>query len=219
MKEELTLKPEEPGWLTAAGCCVVLLVAWLTYALTTSSAIAQAMTGVRRRLHSVRGFMGSFLARSRPGVSARSITNRDTASDGRKGPQRVTLSVPAAQEGERGRGSVRMRKDVMSSLGSLVPSFLVSTCCLGPTLYVLFGVSVGGLSIFTPLEPYRPAFMLAALGLLGYAYHHLYIRPPQFDCVENGRSALRTSRFLFWVASVVFVVAALYPVVLPHFLS
>jgi mercuric ion transport protein len=112
-----------------------------------------------------------------------------------------------------------MRKEVMSSLGSLVPSFLVSTCCLGPTLYVLFGVSVGGLSVFAPLEPYRPAFMLVALGLLGYAFHHLYIQPPQFDCVENGRAALRTSRFLFWVASVIFVVAALYPLVLPRFFS
>ena len=82
MKEELTLTPEEPGWLAAAGCCVVLLVAWLTFALTTSSAIAKAVTGVRHWLHSVRGFMGSFLARSRPGVSACSITNCETASDG-----------------------------------------------------------------------------------------------------------------------------------------
>jgi mercuric ion transport protein len=112
-----------------------------------------------------------------------------------------------------------MRKVISSSLGSLMPSFLVSTCCLGPTLHVLFGVSVGGLSIFTPLEPYRPAFMLVALGLLGYAFHHLYIRPPQFDCVGDGRSALGTSRVLFWIASLVFVVATLYPVVLPHFLS
>jgi mercuric ion transport protein len=112
-----------------------------------------------------------------------------------------------------------MHKETLSSVGSLVPSFLVSTCCLGPTLYVLFGVSVGGLSIFTPLEPYRPLFMLAAVGLLGYAFYHLYIRPPQFDCVEDGRSALRTSRVLFWIASLVFVTAALYPVVLPRFLS
>jgi mercuric ion transport protein len=112
-----------------------------------------------------------------------------------------------------------MRKAVVSSLGSLMPSFLVSTCCLGPTLYVLFGVSVGGLSIFTSLEPYRPLFMLTAAGLLGYAFYHLYIRPPQFECVEDGRSALRTSRVLFWVAGLVFVVAALYPLVLPHFFS
>ena len=112
-----------------------------------------------------------------------------------------------------------MRKAAISSIGSLIPSLLLGTCCLGPTLYVLFGVSVGGLSVFAPLEPYRPVFLLAALGLLGYAYHHLYIQPPQFDCVEDGRSALSTSRVLFWIASLVFVVAALYPVVLPRFFS
>jgi len=196
------LKPEESGWLTAAGCCVVLLLAWLTFALTTSSVIPKALTWVRRQLYSVRGFMGLFLARSSLCASACSIPNRETA-----------------QEGERERGSVLMRKEVMGSVGSLVPSFLVSTCCLGPTLYVLFGVSVGGLSVFAPLEPYRPVFMLAALALLGYAFYHLYIRPPQFDCVEDGRSALRTSRVLFWVASLVFVVAALYPLVLPRFFS
>ncbi len=112
-----------------------------------------------------------------------------------------------------------MRKELVSSLGSLVPSFLVSTCCLGPTVYILFGVSVGGLSIFAPLEPYRPLFILLALGFLGYAYYHLYIRPPQFDCVEDGRSALKTSRVLFWIASFIFVIATFYPVVLSHFLS
>ena len=112
-----------------------------------------------------------------------------------------------------------MRKEVVSSVGSLVPSFLVSTCCLAPTVYVLFGVSVGGLSIFAPLEPYRPVFMLAAVGLLGYAFYHLYLHPPAFDCVENGRSTLKISRALFWVASFVFVVATLYPMLLPYFFS
>jgi mercuric ion transport protein len=136
-------------------------------------------------------------------------------SDMRKEPQWVMLRVPSVPDGESARS---IRKEVVSSLGSLVPSFLLSTCCLGPTLYVLFGVSVGGLSIFTSLEPYHPAFLLAALVLLGYAFYHLYIRPPQFDCVENGRSALRTSRVVFWIASLIFVVAALYPVVLPHVL-
>jgi len=112
-----------------------------------------------------------------------------------------------------------MRKEVISSLGSLMPSFLVSTCCLGPTLYVFFGVSMGGLSVFTPLEPYRPVFLLAATGLLGYSFYHLYIQLPQFDCMENGRSALKTSRMVFWVAGAIFMVAALYPVVLPQFFS
>ena len=110
-----------------------------------------------------------------------------------------------------------MQKGLLSTVGSLVPSFLVSTCCLGPTVYVLFGVSVGGLSVFAPLEPYRPLFMVGAVALLGYAFYHLYVRPPTFTCVENGRSRLTTPRLLFWIASVLFMVAALYPAVLQHF--
>jgi len=62
-------------------------------------------------------------------------------SDMRKEPQWVMLRVPSVPDGESARS---IRKEVVSSLGSLVPSFLLSTCCLGPTLYVLFGVSVGG---------------------------------------------------------------------------
>ncbi len=112
-----------------------------------------------------------------------------------------------------------MKKGVLSSVGSLLPSFLVSTCCLGPTVYVLFGVSMGGLSIFAPLEPYRPVFMVVAVALLGYAFYHLYVRAATFACVENGRSPLRMQRLLFWVASMVFIVAALYPLVLPYFFS
>lgn len=112
-----------------------------------------------------------------------------------------------------------MRKEVVSALASLAQSFLVSTCCLAPTLYVFFGLSMGGFSIFTPLEPYRPFFMLSAVGLLGYAFYHLYVQPLQFDCTQDGWSTLRASRVVFWFASVVFVMAALYPVVLPYFIS
>ena len=112
-----------------------------------------------------------------------------------------------------------LQKGFLSTVGSLLPSFLVSTCCLGPTVYVLFGVSVGGLSVFAPLKPYRPVFMVVAVALLGSAFYHLYVRPPTFACVENGRSPLRTQRLLFWVASVLFMVAALYPLVLPQFFS
>jgi len=116
-------------------------------------------------------------------------------------------------------GQFSMQKGFLSTVGSLIPSFLVSTCCLGPTVYVLFGVSVGGLSVFAPLEPYRPLFMVGAVALLGSAFYHLYVRPPAFACVENGSSPLRRHRLLFWVASVVFMVAAVYPMLLPHFFS
>ncbi len=112
-----------------------------------------------------------------------------------------------------------MQKGFLSTVGSLIPTFFVSTCCLGPTVYVLFGVSVGGLSVLAPLEPYRPLFMVGAIALLGSAFYHLYVRPPALACVEQGHAPLKKQRLLFWVASVLFIVAALYPLVLPHFFS
>jgi hypothetical protein len=75
------MKLEEPGWLPAAACCMVLLLAWLTFALTTSFAVAKGLTWARRQLRLLRTLMGSLIV---PGtsrrVSARSTTNRKTAS-------------------------------------------------------------------------------------------------------------------------------------------
>ena len=40
--------------MAAIACCVVLVVAWLSFVLTTSNATPKALTWVRHRLHSVR---------------------------------------------------------------------------------------------------------------------------------------------------------------------
>ncbi len=40
--------------MAAIACCVVLLVAWLSFVLTTSNTAPKTLAWVRRRLHSVR---------------------------------------------------------------------------------------------------------------------------------------------------------------------
>jgi len=99
---------------------------------------------------------------------------------------------------------------------SLFPSFVVlKPCCFIPVLGAVFGGSFSLLHIFAPLEPYRPLFMAASVGLLGSAFYRLYLRPPPFIVAENARSVV-TSRILFWVASALFVIATLAPVLFPH---
>ena len=66
--------------MNALACCVVLLVAWLTFVLTASNAMPKALRWVRRRLHVVRRFMGLFLARGSPGGPAHAIRNRETVA-------------------------------------------------------------------------------------------------------------------------------------------
>src|SRR5262249_57654622 len=95
-------------------------------------------------------------------------------------------------------GKLSRQKGFLSTVGSIIASLLVSRCCLGPTVYVLFGVSVSGLSVLAPLEPYRPLFMMVAVALLGSAFYHLYVRPPAVACVDPGHASLRTQRLLFW---------------------
>jgi len=99
---------------------------------------------------------------------------------------------------------------------SLFPSFVVlKPCCLIPVLGSVFGGSFSLLHIFAPLEPYRPLFMAVSAGLLGSAFYRLYLRPPSFLVAETAPSVV-TSYRLFWVASTLFVIATLAPVLFPH---
>lgn len=57
------MKPEEAGWLPAAACCIAALLAWVTFALTSSVGIAKAVTWLRLRLCSFRRRYGLLLRR------------------------------------------------------------------------------------------------------------------------------------------------------------
>ncbi len=61
---------------------------------------------------------------------------------------------------------------------------LASACCTVPLLLVTLGVGGAWVSSFTALEPFRPYFIAAALGMLAYAGYREYrnARGPQCDC-------------------------------------
>ncbi len=114
-----------------------------------------------------------------------------------------------------------MKKETAALLGSLGASFLVASCCLAPTVFVLFGVSVGALGWFTPLEPYRPWFIAggaAALSLAGWwAWRDDKSEDCDEACAPDGASKRKTKRFVIG-ASVIYAVALAYPVVLERLL-
>jgi hypothetical protein len=53
----------EYGWLPAAACCVILLIAWLTFMLTGSIAIPKAFIWLRFHLNSLPQWMRLFRTR------------------------------------------------------------------------------------------------------------------------------------------------------------
>ena len=73
------MKLEEAGWLPAAACCVILLIASLTFVLMTSMAIPKAYRWLRLQLDRREGRPKSFLARIDMDTSEMSL-ERDLAS-------------------------------------------------------------------------------------------------------------------------------------------
>jgi len=58
--------------------------------------------------------------------------------------------------------------------GAVITAVLASTCCIGPLLFLLFGVSASSLSFLKPLAPYHDLFSLLALGVIGYLWYHYF---------------------------------------------
>jgi len=55
-------------------------------------------------------------------------------------------------------------------IGGVVSAFLASTCCLGPLLFLLFGVSAGSLGFLDRLAPYHAYFALVAVAVVAWLW-------------------------------------------------
>ncbi len=112
-------------------------------------------------------------------------------------------------------------------LGSLVGAFaslLAASCCVVPTLFVVFGVSAGSLSFLSALEPYRWYFLAVAYIAVGYSLYKLYLRSwvkekllkkPAIECAcEEPSWTQKLSKGVTWVALILLVFATFYPYVL-----
>ena len=112
-----------------------------------------------------------------------------------------------------------MKKETLATSGVLGLSVLIASCCIGPTLFLLFGVSVGALGALSVLEPYQPVLIGAGLAALAFAGHRIFRDSPAEEacaddaCAPDSRSRQFTRRF-FIVAVVLFMGAAAYPYVL-----
>ncbi|MDP1558411.1 MAG: mercuric ion transporter MerT [Nitrosomonas sp.] len=98
-------------------------------------------------------------------------------------------------------------------------AILASTCCLGPLLLIALGFSGAWIGNLTMLEPYRPIFMGAALAAMFFAYRRIFhpaqaCKPGEVCAIPQVRS---TYKFIFWVVTVLVVVALAFPYVLPLF--
>ena len=98
-------------------------------------------------------------------------------------------------------------------------SVLIASCCIAPTLFLVFGVSIGALGVLSALEPYQPYFIGVGVLALGFAGRQIF-RSAEADsecgdeaCAPDSRSR-RFTRRLFFGAVAFFGLAIFYPYIL-----
>lgn len=121
-------------------------------------------------------------------------------------PIRVYVSSPRRAAGDRG------GRGLWASLGAVLAAFGASLCCVGPILFVTFGVGAGLASTFEPLRPLFTA--LTAVGL-GIGFYTVYGRKPKAQpadacCAPGDACAVRRNRtrekVILWTATVLALV-------------
>ena len=106
-----------------------------------------------------------------------------------------------------------MKKENITSTGTLVASVLAAICCIGPAIALVTGASMGVLCSFMVLDPYRPWLLAAGAVMLAYSFFKLYVRKSACACEADFR-ARKVSRIIFWSAASLFLVALSYQRVL-----
>ncbi|MBA2238744.1 MAG: mercuric ion transporter MerT [Lysobacter sp.] len=113
--------------------------------------------------------------------------------------------------------------DAISGRGVLfaggLAAILASTCCLGPLVLIMLGVSGAWIGNLSVLEPFRPLFIGVAMVALFFAWRRIY-RPAR-ACAPGDVCAIpqvrTTYKVLFWVVAALVLVALAFPYVVPFF--
>jgi len=98
------------------------------------------------------------------------------------------------------------RNALFTSIGSVIAGIVASLCCIGPLIFVIFGLS--GAAFFAKLEQYRWIFGSIALGFLAlgffFAYRGRQECEPGTSCAVNPKRR-RLSKIILWTATILVV--------------
>ncbi len=110
-----------------------------------------------------------------------------------------------------------------NGLGALLTggmaAILASTCCLGPLVLIMLGVSGAWISHLTLLEPYQPFFIGAAVVALFFAWRRIW--RPVAGCAPGQVCALPTAnrsyKLLFGALVAWVILVFVFPLIAPWF--
>lgn len=108
-----------------------------------------------------------------------------------------------------------------SMVGAIATAFAASICCVGPLVLLVLGVGGAWASRLAALEPYRPVFMLLAVGFLASAFYRAY-RPSTGSgaCATDGTCAVsragRIGRAALWLITPIVLALLAFPYIAPY---
>jgi len=101
-------------------------------------------------------------------------------------------------------------KSVSTLIGTIAAAILASSCCIGPL--ILAGLGIGSIGIFSPLEKYRPLFMIVTFAFIGTSFYLTYRKKKSDGCCDiNKVKMVRIKKVTLWVITAVAVGLILFP--------
>lgn len=105
--------------------------------------------------------------------------------------------------------------------GGILGALAASSCCILPLVLFSLGISGAWIGNLTALAPYKPYFAAATLGLVGYGYYLVYVRPKK-ACADGSCARPlpnRLMKFSLWLATMLVVAALAFDHVAPLLLG
>lgn len=130
-------------------------------------------------------------------------------------------TAPAARTLARSERSEAGRQRLVA-VGGILGALAASSCCIVPL--VLFGLGIGGAWIgnLAALAPYKPLFVAATAGVLGYGFYLVYWKPRR-ACADDTACARPISNRLvqlaLWIATALVIAAFAFDYVAPLLLA
>lgn len=102
---------------------------------------------------------------------------------------------------------------VVAGIGGIAAAFLGSLCCVGPLLFVAFGLGAG---FATTFEPLRPLFGMLMLAAFAFGFHAVYGRPaPEGACATGEACAVPRRRardkMILWATAILAMAVWTFP--------
>lgn len=108
--------------------------------------------------------------------------------------------------------SSSVKGSVATLLAALLAAAASTLCCLGPLLYLVFGISAAGLTGIPALSWLQWPMIILAVGLMLRGFWRLYLSPRPV-CVNV--VSRRVLVWLYWLSLPLLLALMTYPYVLP----